>query len=278
MPLSICYNRVIGNYLSARAGQGFVFTLETGGRLRQLRGQAGLTLEEAAYVMGHPPGFASHLSRLERGKVPTPSLGLVAAFLRACRASFADLLPVLGAYTGRPPVRETRLRERVLAELASLGGKEAYRLLKYDLKRGEQLRPEVRVRAASRQARAAAQRKLLDAMMEREVNRLGVKPSSSVRLVAFDYARMVWRALSRTERHRKADSGYGKPGVGDEEENRRSKRGRPRKTRDQRLREARSRILELAPRILPAGALDLIRDRVVELFEDLHRSGEGQAG
>lgn len=244
-----------------------------GARLRQLRRQARLTLAELAYVMGHPPGFASHLSRLEAGRLASPSLALVADFLRACRASFADLLPALAEYTGRPPVRARRIEEQVLAALAPLGGREAAWLLKYDRGRGAELRPDARVRAAGRQARAAAERRLLDAMMNTEVNRLGVEPTASARLVAHDYARMVWKALSRTEPGPKPDGGQQEPEAVPGEARSGRKRGRPRKTRGQRLREARARILQLAPGILPVQALDLVRDNVVRLYEEV-RKGE----
>jgi hypothetical protein len=50
-----------------------------------------------------------------------------------------------------------------------------------------------------------------------------------------------------------------------------SKRGRPRKTRDQRLSEARTRIRWIAPNVLPARALKRIQDRVLKLHEDMHR-------
>ena len=60
-------------------------------------------------MMGQKPSYNAHLSQLERGQVPSPSLALVADYLRACRASFADLLPVLSTYTDKPPVQETRI-------------------------------------------------------------------------------------------------------------------------------------------------------------------------
>ena len=255
-----------------RGPQTFRFTPELGERLRELRERAGLSLVELCHVMGRRPGYQAYLGRLEAGRVPFPSLALVADFLRACRASFADLLPLMNEYTSRPPVRPTRIEERVEFELAGLPGREAHRLAKYDLKRGEQLMPDARVRAASRQARAARERRLLEAMMMREVNRLGVEPNLLVRLVAHGYARMVWKAMRLTEgagREGEESEGEGKersrkPGVD-------RRRGRPRKTREQRLEEARARILEVAPDILPAKVLDHIRDKVVRLFEDVRR-------
>jgi transcriptional regulator with XRE-family HTH domain len=91
----------------AASGAGFVAAL--GVRLRELRQGAGLSLVELAHLMGREPSFYSHLSRLEHGRFKYPSLVLVADYLRACRASFSDLLPVLSTYTDRPPVREARI-------------------------------------------------------------------------------------------------------------------------------------------------------------------------
>ncbi len=235
--------------------QTFRFTPELGTRLRALREKADLSLVELSHLMGRRPGYHSHLKRLEAGQVPFPSFALVADYLRACRASFDDLSPMLGKYTGRPTVREPRIREKVLTELKPLGGMEAVRLGVYDRKLGGQLKPEARLRAARKQAQAAAERRLLDRMMKAEVKQLGVKPTMAVLLVAHDYARMVWRALELSKPRPRP----------------KTKRGRPRKTRKQRLQEARARIRLLAPRVLPARALNQIRDKVVLLFEDAHR-------
>ena len=86
---------------------------------------------------------------LESGRRRYPTLALVADYLRACRASFSDLLPVLSVYTNQVPVREPRVREKVLTELAPLGGREADRLNVYDMKVGDSQKPEARVRAAN---------------------------------------------------------------------------------------------------------------------------------
>jgi len=242
--------------------QGFAFTAQMGERLRQLRRQAGLTLEDVAYVMGYKDGFASHLSRLEQGKNPNPSMALVADYLRACSASFQDLSPLLAAYTNRPPLRQPRAVEMVEAELKPLGGMESVRLGVYDRKQSSRLSPEARVMAARKQAKAAQERRRLDAMMKDEVNRLGVPPTYVVRKTAHDYARMVWKALDMTGPRPKP----------------KSNRGRPRKTREQRLKEARTRIHALAPRELPFKALKHIEAKVTLLYEDMHRLSDMAAG
>ena len=163
---------------------------------------------------------------------------------------------MLSIYTDKPPVREPRVRELVAAELKPLGGQEAARLMVYDRKVGDSQKPEARVRAARKQARAAGERRLLDDLMGTEVNRLGVEPTFVMRKVALDYARMVWKALRQAE---------SKPG---------KKRGRPSKTREQRLADARVRFRELAPGVLPDRALEQVEAKVAALYEDVHRFGK----
>ncbi|MFO7676350.1 MAG: hypothetical protein R6X12_08555 [bacterium] len=46
--------------------------------------RAGLSLVELAHLMRREPGFYSHLSRLEHGRVGRPTLRLIADYLRAC--------------------------------------------------------------------------------------------------------------------------------------------------------------------------------------------------
>jgi hypothetical protein len=204
-------------------------------------------------MMGQKPSYNAHLSQLERGQVPSPSLVLVADYLRACRASFADLESVLGGYTGQGPVREPRIREKVIAELKPLGGHEAVRLSVYDRKVGHTQKPEARIRAARKQVEAARERQLLDGLMGSVVEELGVEPTFVVRKVASDYARMVWKALKQAE---------AKP---------RKKMGRPSKTRTQRLAGARVRFQKMAPGVLPDNALKHIERKVIAVYDDLHR-------
>ena len=232
-------------------GTGFVSAL--GARLREIRRGAGLSQVELAHMIGQKPSYNAHLSQLERGQVPSPSLVLVADYLRACRVSFEDLQAVLGRYTDQPPVREPRVREKVIAELKPLGGREAVRLGVYDRKVGDSQKPEARVRAARKQATAAKERRLLDELMSTEMDRLGVEPTFVVRKVALDYARMVWKALKQAE---------SKP---------RKKTGRPPKSRKQRLEEAQARFRDLAAGVLPDRALVHVEGKVVSLFEDVHR-------
>jgi transcriptional regulator with XRE-family HTH domain len=247
------HGEVVRSPAESGAGSGSGFTSALGIRLREIRRGAGLSQVELAHMIGQKRSYNAHLSQLERGQVPSPSLVLVADYLRACRASFEDLQAVLGGYTDQPPVREPRVREKVVAELKPLGGRDAVRLGVYDRKVGDSQKPEARVRAARKQAEAAKERRLLDDLMSTVVEGLGVEPTFVVRKVALDYARMVWKALKQAE---------AKP---------RKKTGRPPKTRKQRLADASARFSEMAAGVLPDKALKHVEGKVVELFEDVHR-------
>ncbi len=72
-----------------------------------MRQQRGLSLARIARLMGRKTrGAASLISQLERGKIKNPSIGLIADYLRACRASFNDIVDLLNSYTSQPVVEE----------------------------------------------------------------------------------------------------------------------------------------------------------------------------
>ncbi|HDQ99802.1 MAG TPA: hypothetical protein ENN51_05920 [candidate division WOR-3 bacterium] len=213
--------------------------------------------------MNRKPSFNLHLSRLENGKLSQPSLRLVADYLRACRASFNDILVPLAQYTNLPPLREKPDREVALAGLAGDYSRDASRLEVYDRKTeaarkrvGQKpVAPAKRAAALSRQLRSAQDQRRLSRVVESEVNRLGVAPTLTVRKLALDYGRMVWRALEQTE---EAESRSTKQ----------TKRGRPRKTRAERLRDAEARAKALGPGVLTGKAYRQLRTAVERLYED----------
>lgn len=87
----------------------FVFSPELGHRLAGLRDRAGLTKNALAQRMGiEGKGGHNIIRRLERGEVRQASIGIIADFLRACRASFDDIGDVLKQYTDQPTVTERR--------------------------------------------------------------------------------------------------------------------------------------------------------------------------
>jgi transcriptional regulator with XRE-family HTH domain len=87
----------------------FQITRELARRLRDLRERAGLTQAELARLAGTDWDQAL-VSRLETFEHSNPTLGLVADYLRTCRASFADLADLLNAYTSKPRPVEQRGR------------------------------------------------------------------------------------------------------------------------------------------------------------------------
>jgi transcriptional regulator with XRE-family HTH domain len=97
--------------LKSRAGDRFKFKPELGRRLRELRVKADLTQQMLAVAMGSQcKGNHAVVSRLERGKMKNPGIGLVADYLRACGAGFEDILSVLDAYTALPTAVEVETR------------------------------------------------------------------------------------------------------------------------------------------------------------------------
>jgi len=81
---------------------GFVFTVEMGAKLREFRLRAGLSQGEVMRRVGRMgKGAANLASRLESGSNPSPSLGLVAEYLRSCGADFAEFAEVLDIHTHR---------------------------------------------------------------------------------------------------------------------------------------------------------------------------------
>ncbi len=103
--------------MKSRAGDRFKFRPELGRRLRELRIRAGLTQQMLAVAMGSQrKGNHTVVSRLENGRMENPGIGLVADYLRACRAGFADILKVMDRYTAQPTVVEVET-SRALARV-----------------------------------------------------------------------------------------------------------------------------------------------------------------
>jgi transcriptional regulator with XRE-family HTH domain len=111
----------------------FSFPPELGKRLRDLRLRAGLTQAELAQAMGRAgKGRACIVSRMEKGKVRYPSLGLVADFLRGCRAGFADILDILDLYTDLPTTQQQVFSKALARVAASVPAKWQSQVTKYD--------------------------------------------------------------------------------------------------------------------------------------------------
>jgi transcriptional regulator with XRE-family HTH domain len=196
----------------------FVFTSELGARLRDLRLKAGLTQLELARAMGRAGKNAGNLvSRLERGDERYPSFGLVADFLRGCRARFRDLSDILDLYTELPTTQQ-RVFKQALAKVAeSVPQKWQAQVTKYDQridipktapeKTPVQVKPDLshRLERARKNAAAARRRVLYGRFLSRAVNETGLDPVMSITVPLFNHGLELFRILYRT---RKA-----KPGV-----------------------------------------------------------------
>jgi transcriptional regulator with XRE-family HTH domain len=119
---------------------------DLGRKLRECRLRAGLTQQKLATAMGRQGKGSHHVAgRLERGEVENPTIGLLADYLRGCRASFVDILDVLERYTARPTVIEVETRQAIVADREFLPAKLARAVERYD--RRSALRAEADGRA-----------------------------------------------------------------------------------------------------------------------------------
>jgi transcriptional regulator with XRE-family HTH domain len=113
-----------------RSSVTFKFTPEMGLRLRRLREEAGLSQGQLMLIAGRRgKGAAMVASRLERGKIPYPSLGLVADYLQACRVGFGAIADILDRATSKPVPLESRPRAEVEKVVARLRGPARQRVL-----------------------------------------------------------------------------------------------------------------------------------------------------
>ena len=230
----------------------FQMTEEFGVRLSALRKRAGLTQSELARLVG--AGWAHSLvAKLESGHYGNPGLGLVADYLRACRASFADLADLLDAYTSKPRPIELRGQKAVARVSEVLPASIGDEVRRYDIKTtlarrakgGLPLSPEERVKRVVNLAAAAGRRKRLDILVAHVVDEVGCRVASERRFVDW-FARKAWGVLSST-------------------------RGARKHLRPKRMG---SLLGEgIGAHVLPEPRLRLVRDRVEELFRAMELTG-----
>jgi len=214
------------------------------------------------HLMGRSKGFISRISRLERGKLRFPTLALVMDYLRVCRASFAELVPLLDSYTQKPVPLDQAGRERVAEFVRRLPAPVAAGLDRYDIKTAAGsrvsaeavLEPDERVLRIRKQAQAWLEWGRLDQVLNKEMDNLGVLPLVGVRKFVFDYGHKLWRILKQTR---------SKPGQ--------LLSGRQ-KSREARLTEAEAKAL--AAGVVPIEGLRLIRDRTISLFKEMAKTGQ----
>jgi transcriptional regulator with XRE-family HTH domain len=182
----------------------FKFTPEMGLRLRELRLREGMTQQELAVLMGRQ-GKGNHqlIGKVELGKAPYPSLGFVADYLRACRASFNDITDLLNAYTSQPTVIEQRGYRRVRSLARKLSASVAKAVENYDhgVTRSRPKPEAVRKRLKHAKAYADAQeaQRRLNRLVEAELSAAGIRPATADAAWMRVYARKLYRLLSRSE-------------------------------------------------------------------------------
>lgn len=191
-----------------RSKETFKFSPEMGPRLRELRLREGMTQQELAVLMGRQgKGCAYLISRFECGRVPYPSFGFVADYLRACRASFSDVADLLNAYTSQPTVIEQRGYQRVRSLARKLPTSVAKAVEKYDhAVTKARPRPEpVRKRVAHARAYAKAQeaQRRLNLLVEDGIRAAGLGAASPEAIRLRVYARKLLSLLGRTSDERK---------------------------------------------------------------------------
>jgi transcriptional regulator with XRE-family HTH domain len=183
-----------------RSEETFRATLELGQRLRGLRLQAGITQQELAVLMGRQ-GKGNHrlVGMLELGKVPYPSLGFVADYLRACRASFVDIADLLEAYTSKPTVLEQRGYQRVRSLAGKLPPEVWDAVRRYDDKvTRSSRRPESegkRLGRAEAYARSQDAQRRLDELVAEELAKAGIESGAVAAFRLRLYARKLWGVL-----------------------------------------------------------------------------------
>ncbi|HTW91023.1 MAG TPA: helix-turn-helix domain-containing protein [bacterium] len=189
----------------------FQFPSELGRRLRDLRLRAGLTQPELAQVMGRTgAGRACIVSRMEKGKVRYPSLGLVADFLRGCRAGFKDVLDILDLYTNLPTTQQQVFGKALAKVAAGVPQKWQAQVTNYDMRvdlpkssRAEtrlQAKPDLprRLERARKNAAAARRRFLYGQFLSRAVNDTGLQPVMAIAVPLFNHGLEQFRILYRT--------------------------------------------------------------------------------
>jgi len=198
-----------------RPADTFVLPPEMGQRLKDLRLRAGLNQQELAQAMGRAGrGGANIVSRLEKATVRYPSFGLIADFLRACRAGFGDILDLLDLYTRLPTTQEKVFDKALAKVVAQVPERWQAQVENYDLRLAlpkpvakpaqERAMPDrlKRLERARRTAAAAKRRYLYGQFLMEAVNETGLAPTMGVREPLFNHGLEWFRILARTRKAR----------------------------------------------------------------------------
>jgi transcriptional regulator with XRE-family HTH domain len=243
-----------------RSPDTFTFSSELGKRLRDLRLKAGLTQTELARAMGRAgKGAANLVSRLERGDERYPSFGLIADFLRGCRARFRDIDDILDLYTNLPTTQE-KVFSRALDQIAATVPKKwQSQVTSYDLRIDlpkvaakpvpEPPRPDrmQRLVRARKLAAAARRRFQYGQFLKREVGRTGARLSEIDKTTLFNHGLQWFSILYETRKQRPA-------------------------TRESRLAASEAKFARASQ--LPLTVIRHVQDAVRRRFGDMERKGD----
>jgi transcriptional regulator with XRE-family HTH domain len=243
-----------------RPADTFVLTPELGERLRGLRLKAGLTQMELARAMGRVGKKAGNLvGRIERGGERYPSLGLVADFLRGCRAGFKDILDLLDLYTELPTTRQQVFGRALEKVAASIPAKWQSQMTKYDQridipktapeKTPVQAKPDLseRLERAKKLAAAARRRHLYGQFLKDVVGKAGPDVSLNDRTYLFNHGLQWFAILYATRKSRVA-------------------------TREKRLAASEARFAQASG--LPLPEIRYVQDKVKERSGEMERKGD----
>jgi len=195
------------------------------------------------------------VSRLEAGAAAHPTLGLIADYLRACRAGFADILDVLDKYTSRKPAEEAKGRGLVSRLVTDLPQRTAKQVSAYDAKTAiarrfegkEPLEPEERLSRAEKLARAIAGQDRVRERLRGLWSRLEAPATLVNGRAASNYAHQLWAELVIT-------------------------RGRSARVRARRVAGLLAKALKAG--LLPEPDIRLIHTEVRELFRSYEQTGK----
>ena len=184
---------------------------DLGRKLRECRLKAGLTQQKLATAMGRQCKGSHHVAgRLERGEVENPTIGLLADYLRACRASFVDILDVLERYTARPTVVEVETRQAIVGSREFLPAKLKRAVERYDRRTTGQAETDGKPVPAREERVRRARNFGLSQVWARRIRRMVVSvveaqrpyPGQVNETHLQNYAAAVWRILNLTRKRR----------------------------------------------------------------------------
>jgi len=178
-----------------------------GRKLRECRLKAGLTQQKLATAMGRQGKGSHHVAgRLERGEVENPTIGLLADYLRACRASFADILDVLDRYTAQQTAIEVETQKALAKVREFLPAKVNRAVERFDRgirRRAEEKHeplpaPEERVKRARSFALSQVWARRVRRRVVGIIETQHLRPGPDNEKCLQRYAVRVWSALNRT--------------------------------------------------------------------------------